>query len=34
MVWSKQRQNIQRFDTEFTFEITDDGNGFTDGFTY
>jgi hypothetical protein len=33
-VWTQQKQNITRFDTEFTFSITPDGNGFADGFTF
>jgi hypothetical protein len=33
-VWSQLVQNIQRFDTTFTFQLFPDGDGFADGFTF
>ncbi len=33
-VWSQQLENIDSFDTEFTFQILPDANGFADGCAF
>jgi hypothetical protein len=33
-IWVQQLHDIERFDTEFTFQITPDGAGFADGLTF
>jgi hypothetical protein len=33
-VWCTQPQSVSRFDTDFTFKITGNGNGLANGFTF